>query len=184
LKSSHPTVRAALARPRPLGIDEHLHRHFQIPKIPKNSTWPKAKSINNNPTPPPAPRSQPESNPKEPTLWILASQLEKADGKSIKARALLDKARQANPGNDLLWAKAARAEERSGAKSVQAKAFTRLQECSSSGLLWSMALWAELRVLRKMKRMDALRKTRDSPLVVCTIARVLWTHRMIERARD
>ena len=140
LKSSHPTVRAALARPRPLGIDEHLHRHFQIPKIPKNSTWPKAKSINKNPTPPPAPRSQPESNPKEPTLWILASQLEKADGKSIKARALLDKARQANPGNDLLWVKAARAEERSGAKSVQAKA-TLLRGCRSAPPRASYGRW-------------------------------------------
>ena len=68
-----------------------------------------------------------KSCPKEPTLWILASRLEEADGKSIKARALLDKARQANPGNDLLWAKAAR---------------------------------------------------------VCTGARVLWTHRVTERARD
>ena len=61
-----------------------------------------------------------KSCPKEPTLWILASRLEEADGKSIKAR-------QANPGNDLLWAKAAR---------------------------------------------------------VCTGARVLWTHRVTERARD
>ena len=30
--------------------------------------------------------------PKVPTLWTLASQLEEADGKSIKARALLEKA--------------------------------------------------------------------------------------------
>jgi pre-mRNA-processing factor 6 len=124
--------------------------------------------------------------PKEPTLWILASRLEEADGKSIKARALLDKARQANPGNDLLWAEAAGVEERSGAGSVQAKATLSrgLQECPSSGLLWSMAVWAEPRASRKTKGVDALRKTKDSPLVVCTVARVLWADRVIERARD
>lgn len=57
---------------------------------------------------------------KEVTLWILASRLEEADGKSIKSRALLDKARLANPGSDVLWAEAVGVEERSGG-AAQAK---------------------------------------------------------------
>jgi len=57
---------------------------------------------------------------KEVTLWILASKLEEADGKSIKARALLEKARLVNPANDLLWAEAVGVEERSGG-AAQAK---------------------------------------------------------------
>ena len=44
-----------------------------------------------------------KSCPKEPTLWILASKLEEADGKSIKARALLEMVRLINSGNELLW---------------------------------------------------------------------------------
>src|ERR1700749_4834549 len=44
--------------------------------------------------------------PKEDTLWILASRLEEADGKSIKARSLLERARLVNPRNDRLWAEA------------------------------------------------------------------------------
>jgi tetratricopeptide (TPR) repeat protein len=40
--------------------------------------------------------------PKETTLWILAARLEEADDRSIKARALLEKARLLNPGNDAL----------------------------------------------------------------------------------
>ncbi|KAF9546672.1 hypothetical protein CPC08DRAFT_648976 [Agrocybe pediades] len=123
--------------------------------------------------------------PKEPTLWILASRLEEADGRSIKARALLEKARLVNPGTDTLWAESVGVEERSGgaqqAKSMLSRA---LQECPSSGLLWSLALWAEPRASRKTKSVDALRKTKDSPLVVCTVARVLWADRMIERARE
>jgi pre-mRNA-processing factor 6 len=51
---------------------------------------------------------------KEPTLWILASRLEEADGKSIKACALLEKARLINLGNELLWAESVGVEKRSG----------------------------------------------------------------------
>jgi len=123
--------------------------------------------------------------PKEPTLWILASRLEELDNRSIKARALLEKARLVNPANDQLWAESVGVEERSGG-AAQGKAMLSraLQECPASGLLWSMALWAEPRASRKTKSVDALRKTKDSPLVVCTVARVLWADRMIERARD
>ncbi|PPQ71171.1 hypothetical protein CVT26_011032 [Gymnopilus dilepis] len=123
--------------------------------------------------------------PKEPTLWILASRLEEADGKSIKARALLEKARLLNPANEQLWAESVGVEERSGGP-AQAKAMLSraLQECPTSGVLWSMSLWAEPRASRKTKSVDALRKTKDNPWVVCTVARVLWADRNIERARD
>ncbi|KAF8151308.1 PRP1 splicing factor, N-terminal-domain-containing protein [Crassisporium funariophilum] len=124
--------------------------------------------------------------PKEPTLWILASKLEEADGRSIKARALLEKARLVNPGSDVLWAESVGVEERSGAGAAQAKAMLArgLQECPVSGLLWSMAIWAEPRASRKTKGVDALRKTKDAPLVVCAVARVLWADRVVTRARD
>lgn len=59
--------------------------------------------------------------PKDVTLWILASRLEEADGKSIKARSLLEKARLVNPANEMLWAEAVGVEDRSGVAN-QAKA--------------------------------------------------------------
>jgi len=52
--------------------------------------------------------------PKNVALWILASRLEELDGKSIKARALLERARMANPASEQLWAEAVGVEERSG----------------------------------------------------------------------
>jgi pre-mRNA-processing factor 6 len=63
--------------------------------------------------------------PKDFTLRVFASRLEEADGKSIRARALHEKARLVNPKSDVLWAEAVRVEaveERSGA----------LQECPTS----------------------------------------------------
>ena len=123
--------------------------------------------------------------PKEVTLWILASKLEEADGKSIKARALLEKARLVNPASDVLWAEAVGVEERSGG-GPQAKAMLArgLQECPTSGLLWSMSIWAEPRPTRKSRSVDALKKSADNPVIICTVARLFWAERKIEKARQ
>ncbi|KAF7301491.1 TPR-REGION domain-containing protein [Mycena indigotica] len=123
--------------------------------------------------------------PKEPTLWILASRLEEVDNKSIKARAVLEKARQVNPATDTLWAEAVGVEERSGG-TAQAKAMLSrsLQDCPTSGLLWSMAIWAEPRPTRKSRSVDALKKSADNPLIICTVARLFWAERKIEKARQ
>ncbi|KAJ3905092.1 PRP1 splicing factor, N-terminal-domain-containing protein [Lentinula edodes] len=123
--------------------------------------------------------------PKEPILWILASRLEETDGKSIKARALLDKARQVNPSNELIWAEAVGVEERSGG-AAQAKAMLArgLQDCPTSGLLWTMSIWLEPRPQRKTRALDALKKSNDNPLIICTVARLFWAERKIEKARQ
>ncbi|KAG5652943.1 hypothetical protein H0H81_003019 [Sphagnurus paluster] len=123
--------------------------------------------------------------PKETTLWILASRLEEADGKSIKARALLEKARLVNPASDVLWAEAVSVEERSGG-AVQAKAMLArgLQDCPASGVLWSMAIWAEARPMRKARSVDALKKSKYDPVILCTVARLFWAERKIEKARQ
>lgn len=123
--------------------------------------------------------------PKVATLWILASRLEEADGRSIKARALLEKARLVNPANDVLWAEAVGVEERSGG-AAQAKAMLArgIQECPTSGLLWSMSIWAEPRPMRKARSVDALKKSADNPVIICTVARLFWADRKIEKARQ
>ncbi|KAJ2916896.1 hypothetical protein MD484_g3518, partial [Candolleomyces efflorescens] len=133
--------------------------------------------------------------PKEPTLWILASRLEEQDGKSIKARAILEKGRLAVPKDDKLWAESVRVEERSSsnntasgstnansnAKSMLARA---LQECPTSGLLWSISILTEPRPTRKSRSVDALKKAPEDPLIICTVARLFWAERKIEKARE
>ncbi|TFY64399.1 hypothetical protein EVG20_g5958 [Dentipellis fragilis] len=108
--------------------------------------------------------------PKDVTLWILASRLEEP-----RARAFVD----------VLWAEAVAVEERAGG-AAQAKAMLArgLQECPSSGLLWSQAIWAEARPQRKARSVDALKKAQDDPLVICTVARLFWAERKIEKARQ
>ncbi len=95
------------------------------------------------------------------TLRVIASRLEKADGKSIRARALLEKARLVKPKSDALWTGAVWVEERSGTpaqgKALLARA---LQECPTSGIVWSMAIWSEARPQRKARSVDALRNVR------------------------
>ncbi|KAF9490995.1 hypothetical protein BDN71DRAFT_1453513 [Pleurotus eryngii] len=129
--------------------------------------------------------------PKVIPLWILASRLEEKDGKSIKARSLLEKARLVNPANDELWAEAVHVEERAATTSsttqaqAQAKAMLArgLQECPTSGVLWSMSIWSEARPSRKSRSVDALKKSADDPIIVCTVARLFWSERKIEKAR-
>ncbi|RPD70660.1 hypothetical protein L226DRAFT_525757 [Lentinus tigrinus ALCF2SS1-7] len=72
--------------------------------------------------------------------------------KSIKARALLDKARLANSGNEVLWAKAVDAEDHSGGTTQAKTVLARVP------YVW--------------------------PAVVAGVARLFWTEREIEKARD
>ncbi|KAG8743588.1 hypothetical protein FRC10_011735 [Ceratobasidium sp. 414] len=123
--------------------------------------------------------------PKSITLWTLASRLEERDNKAIKARSLLEKARLVNPKEAVLWAEAVGVEERSSgvaqAKAVLARG---LQECPTSGLLWSLTIWLEPRATRKARSVDALKKSAEDPIIICTVARLFWAEGKIEKARQ
>lgn len=47
-----------------------------------------------------------------------------------------------------------------------------------------MAVWAEPRPGRKSRSTDALKKSNNDPLVICTVARLFWAERKIEKARQ
>ena len=47
-----------------------------------------------------------------------------------------------------------------------------------------MAIWQEPRPTRKSRSADALRKAADDPLIICTVARLFWNERKIEKARQ
>ncbi|KAL9933207.1 hypothetical protein V8E36_007925 [Tilletia maclaganii] len=118
------------------------------------------------------------------TLWLLSSRLEERAGITIRARALLEKARALNPRNDELWAESVGVEERSGS-TAQAKALLNrgLQECPTSGLLWSIAILSEPKATRKGRSADALKKTGDNAMVISVVARGFWADRKIDMAR-
>ncbi|KAI7903318.1 PRP1 splicing factor, N-terminal-domain-containing protein [Cokeromyces recurvatus] len=123
--------------------------------------------------------------PKSTTLWILLALLEEKLGMLTKARASLEKARFINPKNPDLWVQAIRIEKRNNnvsvAKSMAAKA---LQECPTSGLIWTEVIFMEARPQRKARSVDALKKCEHDPIVVTAVARLFWTDRKIEKARN
>jgi pre-mRNA-processing factor 6 len=47
-----------------------------------------------------------------------------------------------------------------------------------------MAIWSEARPQRKAHSVDVLRKCEAVPLVICTVARLYWADRKIEKARE
>ncbi|ORY84329.1 pre-mRNA splicing factor prp1 [Protomyces lactucae-debilis] len=118
-------------------------------------------------------------------LWILASRLEEHDKKLIKARALLDRARLANKANERLWHESVKLELRGGfetqARALLSKA---LQECPRSGLLWSEQIWQEPKTKRIPRATDALHKCETDPYLVCTIARIFWSDRKLDKAKS
>jgi pre-mRNA-processing factor 6 len=124
-------------------------------------------------------------HPKSVTLWILASRLEEQAGSFIKARATLEKARILNPQSDELYLESIHVETRAGnaamAKALLAKS---LQTCSSSGILWSQAILLKTRPQRKARSADALKKCENDPVVVQTIARLFWSERKTDKARN
>ncbi|TPX31829.1 hypothetical protein SmJEL517_g04892 [Synchytrium microbalum] len=123
--------------------------------------------------------------PKSIPLWILASRLEEKADMLTKSRAILERGRLLNQANPELWTESIRVEHRGGnaamAKALTAKA---LQECPTSGLLWSEAIISEPRPTRKSKSTDALKKCENDALVLVTIARLFWSERKLDKARS
>ncbi|WFD26003.1 U4/U6 x U5 tri-snRNP complex subunit Prp1 [Malassezia nana] len=118
-------------------------------------------------------------------LWVLSSRLEESAHLSIRARALLEKGRQILPTSDVLWAESAAVELRAG-NAAQAKTLLSrgLQACPTSGRLMSEAIWLEPRPSRKTRAAEALRRSGDSPHVICTVARLFWDDGKHVQARD
>lgn len=135
--------------------------------------------------------------PKSIPLWILSARLEIKADVVIKARGLLERARYFNPKNDELWTESIKIEEKASgpqqAKSLLARGKSLLpnytnalamQECPTSPLLWSMAIWMENPQQRKGRSLDALKKAEPHPVVITAVARLFWSERKIEKTRQ
>jgi pre-mRNA-processing factor 6 len=123
--------------------------------------------------------------PKSSTLWISASRLEEAQNVSVKSRAILERARVVNPKVAELWLEAVLVEKRTGNTSmVKALLSKAIQECPTCGLLWCELILNEVRPQRKARSMDALKKCENDPFVLCTVARLFWQERKLEKARN
>lgn len=117
-------------------------------------------------------------------LWLAASRLEEHADLSIRARAVLEKARMVNPKSDVLWNESAYVEERSESVAQAKMLLSRgLQECPSSGLLHAHAILLEPKPSRKTKAADALKRTDDDARVLNLIARLFWDEGKSESAR-
>lgn len=141
---------------------------------------------------------------RNPTLRILASRLEEMEGRSIKARSILEKARLVMPQSEELWVESVGVEERAAVSissnntsttthtmvsrsnppppyishvtTPEAKAMLSrgLQAIPSSGYLWAISLLSEPRAGRKRMSVDAIKRAGEKSVVVCAVARVFW----------
>lgn len=118
-------------------------------------------------------------------IWLLLARLEENAGHATKARSVLEQARQKNPKCAELWLEAVRIETRGDrkefAKTLMAKA---MQDCPASGILWAEAIFMESRPQRKTKSVDALKRCEHDPHVLLAVARLFWSERKINKARE
>merc|ERR1719378_175084 len=59
-----------------------------------------------------------------------------------------------------------------------------MQDCPSSGQLWSQAIFLESRPQRKTKSVDALKKCEHDSHVLLAVSKLFWTERKINKARE
>lgn len=59
-----------------------------------------------------------------------------------------------------------------------------MQECPTSPLLWSLAIFMEAPQQRKGRSVDALKKAGEHPAVILGVARLFWAERKIEKTRQ
>lgn len=132
-------------------------------------------------------------------LWIGLARLEEREGASSLARAVLERARQANKGRedvDLLWRESVYLEVRQnktavldarvsvpGGDAAQTLLARALQECDKSAKLW--ALWMALAPVaeRKARTGDGLRECGRDAVVVLEAGRLLLRDGKISKAR-
>lgn len=59
-----------------------------------------------------------------------------------------------------------------------------MQECHDSGVLWAEAIMMEPRPQRKGKVADALKNCDNDPAIFTATARIFWTDRKLDKARN
>jgi pre-mRNA-processing factor 6 len=121
-------------------------------------------------------------------LWLSLVRLEldgKVPGGGVNtARAILEKARLKNTGQETLWHKAVQVEVKAGNDKIASQLLAKgISDCPKSGLLWAQAIAMEPRAQRKAKSVDALKRCENDPIVIATVAKLFWDDRKLEKAR-
>jgi len=99
-----------------------------------------------------------------------------------KSLAVLTTARKKNPATPGLWLAAIRAELRHGnKKEADALLAKALQECPTSGILWTASIEMVPCPQREGKSLDAIKRCDHDPHVLATVAKIFWhTGRLIK----
>ncbi|KAH8727780.1 PRP1 splicing factor, N-terminal-domain-containing protein [Phaeosphaeriaceae sp. PMI808] len=122
--------------------------------------------------------------PESPILFILLSRIQEKQGAIVKARSTLDRGRQQNPKTPQLLCEAVRLERRQNnipaAQKIMAAA---LQECPTSGLLWTEKIMhLESRTQRKPRALEAIKKVEKDASLFVAVARIFWAERRLDKA--
>eukprot|EP00939_MAST-03C_sp_MAST-3C-sp1_P003489 g3489.t1 len=164
-------------------LEDGIARYSQYPKLwmmkgqalAERGEWQDAriayhKGLNHNPTCVP--------------LWQIFAKLETERRGVVKGRSILVLARLQNPKNEDLWASSVRLELEYGDKTTAVKTLAKgLQECPSSGKLWSMEIEMAPKKQRQRRAADALQRCDNNVYVIAAVAKNFWRLKLFDKAR-
>jgi pre-mRNA-processing factor 6 len=113
--------------------------------------------------------------PKSVPLWLLQAKSDEKQGVIIRARSVLDRASLVNDKNERLWYERIKLEQRSkNSQQAQVLMARAIQECPTSGLLWSENVWMQSPIQRRTRILDAVKACENDAFVLTTVGRDFW----------
>jgi len=121
------------------------------------------------------------------TMWICYARMELLASPTAysKARSILETGRHKLSSSDVMWLESIRVERlAANQQSIDSMLSRALQQCPTSGILWSHAIEYESAVKRKARSFEALKRCTNDVHVFTAVARLFWHDRKISKARS
>lgn len=117
-------------------------------------------------------------------LWILYVRLELEHTSLIKARSLLEVARQKISDSEDLWLESIQMERQAGNEALANQLLAKArQKLPHSGRIWSESIKTIPKIQRRTYISSALKEREDDPYIILSAGKLFWSLRKIPNAR-
>lgn len=117
-------------------------------------------------------------------LWILYVRLELRNTSIMKARSLLEMARQKISDSEDLWIESINMERQAGNDALANQLLSKArQKLPQSGRIWAESIMTIPKIQRRTYISTALKEKEDDPYIILSAGKLFWSLRKINNAR-